>query len=185
MTQPRVLDIGCGAIKLPGAVGMDRLALPGVDVVHDLDHTPWPFEDSTFDHVNARNVMEHVDDLVRCVEEIWRIAKPGATVEVRMPFMGSVNQHTDPTHRRGATHRTFEYFQPGTPFGDFGYSHARLRRTSFRYLRGYPGSLFGTLFRAADWMLLPLLHRFPLTYECYFAGLWPMHDITFHLVVEK
>ncbi len=33
----QVLDIGCGKNKRLGAIGMDRIALTGVDVVHDLD----------------------------------------------------------------------------------------------------------------------------------------------------
>lgn len=32
----RALDLGCGGRKLPGARGVDSLALPGVDVIHDL-----------------------------------------------------------------------------------------------------------------------------------------------------
>ncbi len=41
----KALDVGCGSRKLPGALGMDILSLPSVDVVHDVNRTPWPFEE--------------------------------------------------------------------------------------------------------------------------------------------
>jgi len=44
-----VLDVGCGRYKIPKAIGIDRCKFPEVDVVHDLDKYPWPFEDNAFD----------------------------------------------------------------------------------------------------------------------------------------
>ena len=53
----RTLDVGCGRDKIPGALGVDRVALPGVDVVHDLDSYPWPFEDSSFEALVREQIM--------------------------------------------------------------------------------------------------------------------------------
>ena len=39
------LDIGCGANKQPNFVGIDMLPLKGVDIVWDLETTPWPLPD--------------------------------------------------------------------------------------------------------------------------------------------
>ena len=36
----KVLDVGCGTAKVNGAIGIDRINLPGVDVVHDLNKFP-------------------------------------------------------------------------------------------------------------------------------------------------
>ena len=41
----RVLDVGCGSKKYPGAVGLDLSADTDADVVHDLDAFPYPLED--------------------------------------------------------------------------------------------------------------------------------------------
>jgi len=54
------LDVGCGASKNEGFVGMDVRPLPGVDVVHNLEKFPWPFEDDTFSLVHASHVLEHI-----------------------------------------------------------------------------------------------------------------------------
>jgi len=58
--QEKRLDVGCGQRKLPGAIGLDRVALPGVDVVHDLNVLPYPFPDNEFNEIYARHVIEHV-----------------------------------------------------------------------------------------------------------------------------
>ena len=57
LRQPKILELGCGRIKHPNAVGIDRISLPGVDVVHDLNRRPYPFEDNTFDEVYAIHVI--------------------------------------------------------------------------------------------------------------------------------
>lgn len=54
------LDIGCGASKAPGFIGMDVRPLPGVDIVHNLEKYPWPLPDNTFNVVHASHVLEHI-----------------------------------------------------------------------------------------------------------------------------
>lgn len=181
----KILDIGCGDDKIPGATGMDVIAGPSVDIVQDLDVTPWPFEDDTFDKIRAQDVLEHVVDFIKVTDEMWRVAKPGAEVEVRMPFMSSVNLATDPTHRRAATHRTFEYFQPGTPLGRYRYSKSRFTVLEFHYIRGYVKGRLGRALQKIDRVVVPQLEKSAAAYECYFAYLYPMHDIVFKLRAEK
>ena len=36
----KILDLGCGEKKVNGAIGLDNLQLPGVDVVHELLNFP-------------------------------------------------------------------------------------------------------------------------------------------------
>ena len=80
--QKRILDIGCGRNKRPGAVGIDRVALPEVDVVHDLNDFPYPFPDGSFDHVLAPYVVSVVPEPERVMREIARVCRPGGTVVV-------------------------------------------------------------------------------------------------------
>ena len=181
----RLLDIGCGRDKLPGAVGMDALPLANVDVVHDLDRFPWPFADDTFERVRAQDVLEHVQDFIGCMNEIHRVCRNAALVEVRMPFMTSVNLFTDPTHRRGGTSRTFEYFDPSKPLGGYDYSRARYDLLRFAYERGYPRGLIPSLFKQLDRLLVPICRRNAETYESYFAGIYPMHNVSYVLRVVK
>ena len=47
----QILDVGCGENKFENSTGIDRIPLPGVDLVTNLNKIPWPFEDSCFDRV--------------------------------------------------------------------------------------------------------------------------------------
>lgn len=99
---------------------MDIVALPGVDVVHNLLEFPWPYPADSFDHAYLSHVMEHVphflggkhtkDGFILVMEELHRILKPGGTAEIRCPHPESVDRWVDPTHTRIVHPRNFEYF---------------------------------------------------------------------------
>lgn len=184
MRSMKRLDVGCGRDKMPGAIGMDINPRSGADVIHDMEVTPWPFENDAFDYIRAIDVLEHVDNFIPAMEEIYRIARPNAEVEIRMPFMSSCNIATDPTHRRGATSRTFDYFDPKKDLAKYAYSKARFELEEFHYVRGYNTGV-GTVLELVDKALVPLIERFALTYELYFPYIYPMHDISFRLRVKK
>ena len=57
----RILDLGCGDVKVEGATGPDNVALTGVDIVHDLLSFSYPLKDGTFDIIYLRHVIEHFD----------------------------------------------------------------------------------------------------------------------------
>src|ERR1044072_2407421 len=76
-TNPRVLDIGCGPNKKPGAIGMDVNPRTAADVIHNLDNLPYPFADSEFDEVIGRHVIEHVRDPMAVMSELHRITRAG------------------------------------------------------------------------------------------------------------
>lgn len=56
-----LLDVGCGASKNDGYVGMDVRPLPGVDIVHNLEKFPWPLDDESCILVHASHVLEHIN----------------------------------------------------------------------------------------------------------------------------
>ena len=108
------INVGCGALVMEGFVNVDSYAGPGVDVVHDLDVHPWPFEDGTVDEVVALDVYEHVDDPLGFMSEVWRVCREGAKVRIRTTWWKSENSFRDPTHKRFLTPQSFDYWVPGT-----------------------------------------------------------------------
>lgn len=56
--------------KTEGAVGIDFVGNTNADVVHDLNIFPYPFPDNDFDKVVCSHVMEHIDDVVKVMEEV-------------------------------------------------------------------------------------------------------------------
>lgn len=116
------LNLGSGRLCYPDAVNVDRVRLPGVDLVFDVDVMPWPLGDESFAEVWASNLFEHVLDPVGFMAESWRVLTPGGLLHIVTPHWLSENAHTDPTHRRFCTLRTFDYWCHGTDlhaqFGD-------------------------------------------------------------------
>lgn len=186
--KERWLDVGCGADKVPGAVGIDRLALPGVDVVFDLDQYPWPFESSTFDHVVCKHSISHLANFVRTVEEIHRITRSGGVVEILAPHYTSDNANTDPTMRTRVSLRTMHFFCEQYDFKYQYYSKARFfmerRWVSFRECK--------TDFRSDVKFNVPhligleqLVNAFPRVYERLFGYILPASEVYFKLRVTK
>ncbi|MBI3122353.1 MAG: methyltransferase domain-containing protein [candidate division NC10 bacterium] len=108
--QPVILDLGCGAHKVPGAFGMDAIPLPGVDLVSDLEATPYPLPGSCADEIHLNHVLEHFENPLPIMEEVWRLARAGGRVLIRTPHYSGHYAWKDPTHRRAFSAESFHYF---------------------------------------------------------------------------
>ena len=90
-----ILDLGCGLRKRPGAIGIDVNPRSQADIMHDLNRFPYPFPDNHFD-----NIIEHLDDFLKVMEELHRVAKPPELVTTVVPFYSHQQAHTDLTQGR-------------------------------------------------------------------------------------
>lgn len=126
----KALDLGCGLAKVKAATGVDRVPLPGVDLVADLESIPYPLADNSFDAIYLNDIIEHLPNTIKAMEEIYRIARPDAHVYIRViPWSSELNA-TDPTHLRTFTEHTFDFF--GTLKDRTYYSTARFAVLSVR-----------------------------------------------------
>jgi SAM-dependent methyltransferase len=55
------LDIGCGASKQRGFVGIDYFQYGEVDIVHNVEVTPWPLPDECVLTAISSHLLEHLD----------------------------------------------------------------------------------------------------------------------------
>jgi SAM-dependent methyltransferase len=172
------LHLGCGKRKRPGAIGVDIYAGSDADVLCDLNRFPYPFASDTFDEIIAEHVLEHLDDLVGVVEELHRIARPGARLLVEVPHFSSVFYYQDPTHRHPFTSRTFDYFVHGTDVHHFGYSKACLEVVKVEFP---PPPEAGPVKRA----FFRWVNRHIDAYEKHLAFVLPRHLMRFELKIVK
>jgi glycosyltransferase involved in cell wall biosynthesis len=91
------IDLGCGINKADGFIGVDLCPGAGVDIVADLSQR-FPFEDSSVEEIRAHDVIEHLPDRIHTMNEIWRVCKPGAKVDIRVPSTDGRGAFQDPTH---------------------------------------------------------------------------------------
>ena len=155
------IDLGCGDGKVRGAIGVDNVLIPGVDIVADLNHG-LPFQDNSVDVVVVFHILEHVDNFLDTMNEIWRVCKEGAYVYVRVPHAASTFvTWKDPTHRRGLSIATFAYFDDtyfdGAAFAyyaeaNFSIEHAQLNFSltprDKNVVLSWPRALAGALFHS-------------------------------------
>lgn len=175
-----VIELGCGNAKTPGAFGIDFNINSQADLIHNLDVFPYPLQDEVADEVICRDVLEHLEHFVAAVEEIWRICKPGALVEITGPFMSSVNFYSDPTHKRAFTSRTFDYFIEGTEVRKHRYSTATFELVSVEFDPDERPRRRGLRRWVLDWA-----NNNKRKYEERYAFMYPVHTVHFILRAIK
>ena len=171
----KILDIGCGTRKINGAIGLDRNPNSQADVIHDLDVFPYPFEDDQFDQIYGIDVLEHVADVIRTMEEIHRIGKNEGQIFIRVPHFSSTLAYGDPTHKHFFNTQSLDYFCGG--FSEYVYQTSTLFRKNQIKIN------FWKLHRLDGISLLA--NRFPITYEKLFAFIFPAMNIEFQLEIIK
>ncbi|MDC0325663.1 class I SAM-dependent methyltransferase [bacterium] len=94
-----VLDVGCGVGQVVASLSQKGINAYGVDVSHpnieqaqrhsDLcqvyDGKVLPYSDSKFAVVGAFNVLEHVEEPERFLEELVRVMRPGGKIVISSP----------------------------------------------------------------------------------------------------
>ena len=175
----KILDLGCGNKKYPGAIGIDINPLSDADVIHDLNNLPYPFQDSVFDEIIADNVIEHLDDVIKIMEELSRISNSGARIKIIVPYFRSVWAYIDPTHRHHFTVDSFAYFDPDHIICKL-YRYTNVR---FKVERVIFNDCLENGFLKS--ILVSIANKWPPRYEMYLSHLFPLDDLTFYLVNLK
>lgn len=119
------LNLGCGRYPRVGWLNLDVVAGAGVDIHLDLERCrPYsiPLENDSVDEFLLSHILEHIRDTLGLMQELYRIAKPGAKMEIRTPYGSSDDAWEDQTHVRPYFINSFLYFsQPAYWRADYGY----------------------------------------------------------------
>jgi hypothetical protein len=114
------INLGCGLKKFDGYLNVDKSALVKPDQVQDLEQLPWCWKDDEFDHVVAKDILEHLgnssEDFISTIKEMYRITANGGIWEVQIPHWRCDTALDDPTHKRQLTLGTFLLFNKRLQF---------------------------------------------------------------------
>lgn len=172
------LNLGSGQDIMKGYINLDYYKLPGVDVVHNINNYPWPFKDNSFEEIFCSHTLEHVDDLIKTMKEIRRICKPNAKVIIRVPHFSCGVTYRDPTHKRGFSFFTFDYFlkkKDYYPRTESGWFEITNRKLNFTRLALTP----------LNYIFNPIININPEMYERFFCWMLPCSEAVFELKVIK
>lgn len=174
----KILDLGCGKKKRAGSIGVDWSDRHDADVIHDLNVFPYPFADEEIDEIFLDNVLEHLDDPMRVMQEIYRISKINARVKVIVPYFRSVWAFIDPTHKTFFAVDSFAFYDP---------SHIICQRydyvdTRFKVERVvFNETLSISSMHLLKKLVVKIANKWPNSYETYLSHFFPLDDITYYL----
>ena len=103
------LNLFCGKDIRKGFINIDKYNF-GQELIIDLDKEKLPFPDESVDYILSNHGVEHIQNLVSLMNEIWRVLKIGGKFESISPCYPSERCFQDPTHKTVITEKTFEYF---------------------------------------------------------------------------
>jgi hypothetical protein len=102
--DPLKLDLGCGANKKEGYIGVDKYNFQGVDIILDLGKEDWPWENESIDEVNCTNLINHLTNFenkherIHFFNELYRVIKKESKVNLSIPHWCSMRYYGDPTN---------------------------------------------------------------------------------------
>jgi len=115
------LDLGCGYRKKEAYIGLDKSPLDKVDIVCDFEQG-LPIKDNCVDKIYSNHLFEHINNWVQLFEEVYRVCRSDAIVEIRVPYYASIGAFKDPTHVHFFTEETIRYFTKDKWYGsDYGF----------------------------------------------------------------
>lgn len=172
------LNVGCGLDVKEGFVNMDIHKFEGVDVVWDLNKTPFPFKDNTFSYVLVQHVLEHLDDVTETMQELWRITKKNGIIDVAVPHFASVNAVKDPTHKNFFALATFQFFEK--PEEKHNY-YSTTMKMNYKITEKKIIVSNNKILRTLN----PMITRFSNIYERFFCYILPPIEIRVKMKVIK
>ena len=107
------LNLGCGSDIKEGYINLDITKLEGVDIVHNLQKLPYPFEDNYFDEIYARMIIEHLDNPIKIIQELYRMLKKSGKLIIEVPYETSCLTWSLP-HKRAYNLSAFDCFAKNT-----------------------------------------------------------------------
>jgi predicted SAM-dependent methyltransferase len=98
------INIGSGTSKLSGYITIDYDSNTNPDYIINLEKDILPFKNNTVDNVVAHHILEHLGEgYFHCLQELYRVCKHGAIIDIRVPHPRHDSFLADPTHRRPIT----------------------------------------------------------------------------------
>ena len=93
------LNFGCGADIREGWDNVDIQKSERLTKSFDFDKFPYPIKDSTYDYIYLTNVLEHLSEPDKVINELWRISKSEGIIEIIVPHYTNKGAYSDMQHK--------------------------------------------------------------------------------------
>lgn len=185
------LNLGCAGFKKNGYINVDWDPAVDPDVLHDLNKFPYPFEENSFDVVEADHVLEHVDRVFTVMKEIHRILKPGGILKIKTPHFSRGFTHVEHTHGFDVTFPLYfraDFKRSGFCGVEFELKSMRLKWMAFLKLLPYLGYnkiiiFLLSVINGIISFLANISPNFCSRFWCYWVG--GFEEIEFEFICKK
>lgn len=163
------INAGSGHNKLDGYINIDNQTAYNPDIVHDLNITPWPFEDNSVEEIILCHTLEHLGEKTETYLKIWqemyRILQPDGIVNITVPHWLCENFFHDPTHCRVVTPTGINMFDNERNYQDYQNGG---RETKLGLYLGIDFKIENVGYKLAD-QILEKINQGEFTYEQAFS----------------
>lgn len=177
------LNLGCGLKKINGYINVDNRLPCGPDLAHNLNVFPYPFADNYAAEIIMDHVLEHLDDPLAVLQELFRISAPGAKIFINCPHFSGNWAH--PGHKSAIGVHLFDFLKEG---GDeqYGVANFQVDKIELRWFRYSLGKRSLFVLRLLNKLISYLANLSPRVAErfwCYYVG--GFEEIRFEATVKK
>ena len=174
------LNIGCGIVKLPGYLNCDLSPEVNPDKVVDLEKE-LPFKTNSVDKIVAHHVIEHVQNVIPLLKDMYRVCKNGALIDTSVPHYANAAAWSDLTHVHAFAYTSLDYVEYNpqvkhsvgkTQAHEYGKMRFKFKRKELKFNKTFTRLGFRVLANKA-----------PNIYEAFFANIFPANEILFVLEV--
>lgn len=96
------LNLGCGTDYRAGYINVDNNKYWDVktDLTFDLESVPYPFKSNSISEVLLIDVLEHLNNPLDVMREVYRVCEDGALIKISVPHFSSITAWNNLDHKR-------------------------------------------------------------------------------------
>jgi len=174
-----IIDLGCGINKVKGSIGVDANTEVKPDIIHDLNSFPYPFTNNFADKIYLDNTLEHLENTIKVMDEVYRILKLNAMCIISVPYFRSKYAFCDPTHKKFFTLESFRYFDKDDDvFKTYKYSKSKFKIYKVEFNKDIKKNFFVNF-------LCKFAIKHKWFYESFLSHLFPLSEVTFYLKKDQ
>lgn len=118
------------------------------------------FADNSIDKIIMSHCLEHLDDTVMVMTEMYRILKPGGLLIIDVPHVASLQAFADPTHKAYFTIQSMDFFTNKVATDYYSQARFEIMEQKILVMQGY--NWLEMLFNLRPYYFEKLLRIMPL-----------------------
>ncbi len=162
----KILNLGCGSKPIKGMINCDKSKYANADKVFNFEKK-FPFKNNSIDGIYAHYTVEHIQNIWKLMEEIFRVCKNGAWIEFHVPHAIHHASMAHPDHKHQFTWGCFDWVtRPESGSDRYTKTDILFKYVKRRFMYADCNQIKrGWFIRFVDW----LSNKYPFKYERMFA----------------